>query len=203
MRIGCSRAYSSATSAVSPATRPIDEDELARSRRKAEVVEHGGQRPVDVDGKGLDLAACSAASSARTKAMPSPASPALARHLEQHVHPRVRRCARDARGPGSAPAADRGRRRAWPRRNRDGPTRFGRRSTPAAIISMQAGAGAAVLVADGQQHPAATAADSDSRLPDAASRARRARTARLRRDPQRRSGSRPAAARSRASAAGR
>ena len=150
-----------------------DEEELRRRRRKAEVVEDGGQRPVDVDGKRLD---------------PRPGGRLQAQHegdaVAGEARPRApcrtgrpregRACARDARG--RAPG---GRRRPRPRRLEPPPpppgsTRWRARSTPAAIISMQAGARSAVLVPDGQ-HPGGDGRGQGLAIPGGGQPRRRAR----------------------------
>ena len=127
-----------------------DEEELRRRRRKAEVVEHGGQRPVDVDGKGLDPGP-GRRLQAQHEGDAVAGEAGLARHVEQDVHARVRACARGARGRARA-----GRRPPRPRRLEPPPRAIEIDSLAGVLDAGRdhlhaGGAGAAVLVPDGQQ----------------------------------------------------
>ena len=107
IRIGFSRAYSSATSAVSPATRPTMKRKRAGRRREAQVVQDRRERAVDVHRQRLDPRARPRPRAPRMKAMPSPATPSAARHVEQHLHARIGRVHAVAEARQPALLADR------------------------------------------------------------------------------------------------
>ena len=178
-----------------------DEHEAAGRRREAHVVEHGGERAVDVHRQRLDARARPPPPARVMKAMPSPATRFGPRHLEQHRDARIRRVdamaeARqppllgDGLGDGS---------RAPPLR-REPVARRRREAVGDELHAVRAGA--AVLVADGQDaapRPPRRSTGGCPRRPAAPPRT----TARRRRDRRRRSGWRRAAAARRPTAAGR
>ena len=84
MRIGFSRAYSSATSALRPATLPTINTSFAERRRKADVVKHRCQCAVHVDGERLDLFLARRLQS-RHEGDPVPGHPAIPGHPEQNI----------------------------------------------------------------------------------------------------------------------
>ena len=169
IRIGFSRAYSSATSAVSPATRPTMKRNWPAGGRKAEVVEDGGQRPVDVDGQGLDPDPGRRLQAEHERdAVAGQAG--LARHVEEDGHARVSRVHAMARGRAGAGGAATAASTARAAASRTGIDSRRACSTPAAISSMQAEP-APPCSSPMASTPAAMAAERDRRLPEAASRA--------------------------------
>ena len=150
MRIGFSRVYSSSTSALRPATRPMMNMKLAGRRREAQVVQDRGERAVDVHRERLDarggLALRARAHEARCRRR---RACSCRRGSNSTATRGSTSCARDGRDPGSRRFARTASSTSSRRAASSGASSVARAALEACRDQLHAArAGAAVLVAD-------------------------------------------------------